>query len=145
MDLIKDEIEEYLSKRKFLTLGTSSKNGKPLTHPVAYINIGHEVYFSTNRNTRKAKNILENPNVAYSIFDNTDHIDEIRLLQMEGEASEIVDKQKFEEILQMLRTKFPYSHNILIDSDTMIIKITPKSCHFSDYNKRFGEIEKVVF
>ena len=86
MELIKDEIEEYLSKRKFLTLGTSSKNGKPLTHPLAYINIGHDVFFSTIKTSRKMKNIYENPNVAYSIYDDTDHLDEVRLLQMEGKG-----------------------------------------------------------
>jgi nitroimidazol reductase NimA-like FMN-containing flavoprotein (pyridoxamine 5'-phosphate oxidase superfamily) len=145
MELIKDEIEEYLSKRKFLTLGTSSKKGMPLTHPVAYVNIGHDVYFSTNKETRKVKNILENPNVAYSIYDQTDHLDEIRLLQMKGKASRIVDKKEHNNILEMLRSKFPYSKDIPVDSDTYVIKITPKSCLYSDYNRRFGKIEKIEF
>jgi nitroimidazol reductase NimA-like FMN-containing flavoprotein (pyridoxamine 5'-phosphate oxidase superfamily) len=145
MDFIKDEIEEYLTKRKFLTLGTSSKKGMPLTHPVAYVNIGHDVYFSTNKDTRKIKNILENPNVAYAIYDPTDHLDEIRLLQMEGKASRIVDKKEYNDILKMLRSKFPYSKDIPVDSDSYIIKITPKSGFYSDYNRRFGKIEKVEF
>jgi nitroimidazol reductase NimA-like FMN-containing flavoprotein (pyridoxamine 5'-phosphate oxidase superfamily) len=145
MEFIKDEIEEYLSKRKFLTLGTSSKNGEPLTHPLAYINIGHDVFFSTSKTSRKMKNIFENPNVAYSIYDETDHLDEIRLLQMEGEASEVVNKKEYDKILEMLKNKYPFSKNILIDSDTVIVKISPKSCFFSDYNKRFGNIEKVEF
>ena len=145
MEFIKDEIEEYLSKRKFLTLGTSSKNGKPLTHPLAYVNIGHDVFFSTSKTTRKMKNIFENPNVAYSIYDHTDHFDEVRLLQMEGKASEIVDKKEFKNIIEMLKNKFPFSKHIPIDSDIVVVKISPKSCYFSDYNKRFGHIEKVEF
>lgn len=145
MELIKDEIEEYLSKRKFLTLGTSSKNGIPLTHPVAYVNIGHDVFFSTNKTSRKMKNIFENSNVAYSIYDDTDHLDEIRLIQMEGKASEIVNKKEFDKILEMLKNKFPFSKYIPIDSDTVVVKISPKSCYFSDYIKRFGQIEKVEF
>ena len=145
MEIIKDEIEEYLSKRKFLTLGTSSKNGKPLTHPLAYVNIDHAVFFSTSKTSRKMKNIFENPNVAYSIYDDTDHLDEIRLLQMEGKASEIVNKKEFDKILEMLKNKFPFSKYIPIDSDTVVVKISPKSCYFSDYNKRLGQIEKVDF
>ena len=145
MDLIKQEIEEYISKRRFLTLGTSSKNGKPLTHPMAYVNIGTDVYFSTNKSSRKIKNILENPNVAYSIYDQTDHLDEIRLLQMEGKAEKINDEKEYKNIMKMLKSKFPYSNYIPISSDTIVIKISPKSCYFSDYNRRFGNIEEIEF
>ena len=145
MDILKEEIGEYLSKRKYLNLATSSKNGKPLSHPIAYINIGTDVYFSTNKTTRKAKNIAENPNVAYSVYDSTDHLDEIRLVQMEGVAAEITDKTKYEDILQKLNGKFPFAKNILIDKDTIVVKITPKFCYYCDYNKRFGRIEEVEF
>ena len=145
MDYIKDEIEEYLSKRKFLILGTSSKNGKPLTHPLAYINIGTDVYFLTSKSSRKVKNILENPNVAYSIFDQTDHYDEIRLLQMEGKAEEIDDNKESETIIKMLVNKFPYFHGLPINSDNVVIKISPKFGYYSDYNRRLGKIEKVEF
>ena len=145
MDFIKDEIEEYLSKRKYLTLGTSSKNGMPLTHPMAYVNIGTNIYFLTNKESRKIKNIIENPNVAYSVYDQTDHFDEIRLLQMEGKAEEVKDEKESKTVIEMLKVKFPYSHFIPVETDTIIIKISPKSCYFSDYNKRFGKIEKIEF
>jgi len=40
MDEIKEQIVNYLSKRKFLTLATSTQKGEPLTHPIAYVNKG---------------------------------------------------------------------------------------------------------
>ncbi len=145
MDFIKAEIEDYISKRKFINLATSSKKGDPLSNPLAYVNIGNDVYFSTNKMTRKVKNILENPNVAYTIYDNTDHLDEIRLLQMEGKATIIKDKRKHQEIINMLKEKYPISKTIPLNSDTVVVKITPKSCYFFDYIKRFGQIEKIKF
>ena len=36
-----------------------------------YINKGFNIYFLTGKQTRKVKNIQENPNVSYSIFDET--------------------------------------------------------------------------
>ena len=118
----------------------------PLCNPIAYVNIGNDVYFSTNKKTKKVKNIIENPNVSYSIYDNTEFLDEIRLLQMQGKAKIVEDKKKSDEIFKMLKKKYPVFNSIIPnDPDAIVVKIIPKSCLFFDYIKRFGEIEKVEF
>ena len=145
MEDIKEEIIYYLSKRKFITIGTATKKGEPLTHTVAYINKGPNIYFSTSKQTRKAKNIAINPNVAYSLYDPVEHLDEIRSLQVEGEAIFVTDKNESEEALNLLKQKFPYMADVPIDSDNIIVKIIPKTGYFSDYNKRFGHRDKIDF
>ena len=144
MEDIKEHIVNYLSKRKFMTLATTQKD-KPLTHPVAYINKGPVLYFSTSNQTRKAKSIKENPNVAFSVYEGTEHLDEIINIQMEGEATIIANKEETEEILEMLKIKFPTMADMTTNPDNVIIKITPKICHFTDYTKGFGYREKVEF
>ena len=57
MEETEDQVVNYISKRKFLTLATSSSNGKPYTHPLAYVNIRATTYFSTSKESRKIKNI----------------------------------------------------------------------------------------
>ena len=145
MEEIKEHIVDYLSKRKFLTLATSNKKGEPLTHPIAYINIGPVVYFSTSKNTRKVKNIKENPYVAYSVYDATEYLDEVRSIQMEGKASIINNEKESQDIFKMLNKKFPTTEYMEISTDTVFIKISPKICYFSDYIKRFGDREIVEF
>lgn len=145
MDDIKEEVVDYLSKRKFLTLATSSQDGKPLIHPVAYINIGENIYFSTNKKSRKVKNIENNPYVAFSVYDETEHLDEIRLAQIEGKASQITNEKESEEIIKLLKNKFPSMVYIPIDADVIVMKITPTIGYFSDYNKRFGHRNKIEF
>ncbi len=144
MEDMKEEIINYLSKRKFMTLATTH-NDKPLTHPVAYINKGPILYFSTSNQTRKAKSIKENPNVAYSVYEGTEHLDEIINVQMEGEASIVENIDETEEIIKMLKTKFPTMSKMSMDTDSVIIKITPKICYYTDYTKGFGSREKVEF
>ncbi|MCK4365973.1 MAG: pyridoxamine 5'-phosphate oxidase family protein [Thermoplasmatales archaeon] len=144
MEDIKEEIVNYLSKRKFMTLATTQKD-KPLTHPVAYVNKGPILYFSTSNQTRKARSIKENPNVAFSVYERTEHLDEIINIQMEGEATIVANKEETEEILEMLKLKFPTMADLTIDSDNIIIKITPKICHFTDYTKGFGYRERVEY
>lgn len=137
MDEIKEQIVNYLSKRKFLTLATSSKNGEPLTHAIAYVNKDDTIYFSTGDQTRKYKNIKDNPNVAYSIYDPTEHLDEVISIQMEGKASEITDEKEISEIHQMLKIKFPTMAVLIANEENIIIKISPKLCYFMDYSKGF--------
>jgi len=145
MEDIKEQVIYYLSKRKFITLATSSISGIPLTHPVAYVNKGANIYISTSSQSRKVKNMQENRKVAYSVYDETEHLDEIISVQMEGEATFVTDEGESNEILNIMNKKFPFMANIPIDSDNVIIKITPKTCHFSDYTKRFGHRDKVDF
>jgi len=145
MDDIKDQIVYYLSKRKFLTLATVTQKCEPLTHPIAYVNKGATLYFSTSNQTRKFKNIQKNPNVAYSVYDPTEHLDEVISVQMEGKASEVTNKTEIKEITEMLKQKFPSMSELTKDPDNMIIKISPKICHFSDYTKAFGHRNKVEY
>lgn len=145
MDDIKEHVINYLSKRKFLTLATTTLTGEPLTHPIAYVNKGDILYFSTGTHTRKYKNIQKNPNVAYSVFDPTEHLDEVISVQMEGEATPVIDGEETEEIMEMLKQKFPFMADMTKDPDIIIIKITPKFCYFTDYTKGFGFRDKISY
>lgn len=145
MDEIKEQIVEYLSRKKFITLATSTQKGEPLTHAIAYVNKGPTLYVSTSIQTRKVKNIQENPNVAYSIHDETEYLDEIRSIQMEGKATILSNNEESEKAIKMLKQKFSSMANMPSDPDNIIIKITPKVCYFLDYTKRFGQRDKVEY
>ena len=145
MEDIKEQIVNYLSKRKFMTLATTTQNGEPLTHPIAYVNKGPTLYVSTGNQTRKIKNIQENPNVAYSVYDETEHLDEVRSIQMEGKATIVTNKEEFKEVLEMMKQKFPFMADMTLDPDNTVIKITPKICHFIDYTKGFGNRDRVEY
>ena len=145
MEFVKDQIIDYLSKRKIITLATTTVDGLPFIHPVAYVSKGPVVYFSTSKQTRKVKNIQENPKVAASVFDQTEFLDEIKSVQIEGIASIVTDKNEFSEAMKMLCQKFPLMADMASTPDSIIIKIEPKIVYFSDYVKRFGHKETVKF
>jgi nitroimidazol reductase NimA-like FMN-containing flavoprotein (pyridoxamine 5'-phosphate oxidase superfamily) len=147
MDYMKEEIIDYLSKRKFLTLATMTEKNEPLTHALAYVNKGDTIYFSTGKETRKFKNIQKNPNVAYSVFDLTEHLDEARSVQMEGAASIVSDKKEIDEVVKLLKKKFPSAFivDLTKDYETVVIKISPKACYYIDYTKGFGHRAKIKY
>jgi nitroimidazol reductase NimA-like FMN-containing flavoprotein (pyridoxamine 5'-phosphate oxidase superfamily) len=145
MDPIKDQIVEYLSRRKFLTLATITQKGNPLTHPLAYVNKGATLYVSTGIQTRKFKNINENPNVAYSVYDPSEYLDEIISVQMEGKANLVTDEKEIDEVFEMLKKKFPSMDFLNRGPESIVIKIDPKICYFTDYTKGSGRIDKIEF
>ena len=145
MDDIKEQIVNYLSRRRFLTLATSTQKGDPLIHPLAYVNKEDTIYFSTGTQTRKFKNIQNNPNVAYSVYDPTDHLEEVISVQMEGKATPVTDKKEINEINKMLNLKFPNMSYLIKNEDSIIIKISPKSCYFMDYSKGFSYRDTVEY
>jgi uncharacterized pyridoxamine 5'-phosphate oxidase family protein len=62
-DVLKDEAIQFLGAQKFLVLATSS-NDRVTARTMGYVNKGLTIYFQTDRNFLKVKQIEKNPHVA---------------------------------------------------------------------------------
>jgi Pyridoxamine 5'-phosphate oxidase len=62
-----DEVVRAVAKRSFCMLATSSSNNRPHVAGVLYQAIGTTLYVNTSRDSRKARNVADNPHVAVSI------------------------------------------------------------------------------
>lgn len=62
-----DDIRSAIAKRSFATLGTTSPKQRPHAAGILYAAVGDVLYVSTNRSSRKARNIDANPHVFVSI------------------------------------------------------------------------------
>jgi len=60
-------IEELLEKTKYVVLATSNKDGVVSASQMCLVNDGLKVYFQTDINFEKVKNIKDNPNVAINV------------------------------------------------------------------------------
>ncbi len=60
-------IAAAIAKRSFATLATVSLRGRPHTAGVLYVLVGDQLYVSTDRSSRKARNVADNPHVAFAI------------------------------------------------------------------------------
>ena len=142
---VEHEIIKYLSKKSFITLATCTSQGIPITHPIAHVTDGSTIYFVTDKTTRKVQNIRENNNVAYSTFEEIDQIDQIKSIQMEGLATILSEGIEHNKAWEMILQKFPFMQNMPSNPNNVVVKITPKKCHFSDYSKGFGYRETKIY
>jgi uncharacterized protein YhbP (UPF0306 family) len=77
---------------------------------VGYASEGTTLYIMTDRPSRKARNIMYNPNVAYAVDENYDDFLSIKGIQMEGKARIVTEKAKIEKARGLLVRKFNTFH-----------------------------------
>ena len=142
---IKQQMSEYLKSHNILTLATVCANGKPVAHTVTYVSEGTTVYLGTYKGTRKAKNIIKNPSVAYTVDEDYPDWSKIKGIQMKGTAELLTDQAEMQSVWGKMLEKFPAARDIPQNPDMVIIKITPKSGYFLDYTKGFTHRDEVNF
>lgn len=142
---LKDKISEYLANHFYLNLATVSPQGKPMAHTMAYVSENEIVYLATNKNTRKVQNIMQNPQVAFTVDEDDPDWFDMQALQVEGRASIVADENEMREVGEIMAAKFPVIADLPPDPDTIMIKIEPEVVYYLDYSIEFGHRVSVNF
>ena len=66
-EILLQKIIKLLSKTNYVVLATASKDGIVTASKMCVISNGTTLYFQTDSNFEKARNIIDNPNVAITI------------------------------------------------------------------------------
>lgn len=142
---LKQKICEYLATHYYLNLATVSPEGTPMAHTMAYVSEDATVYLATNRNSRKIRNILHNPAVAFTVDEDDPDWFDMQGLQVEGRASIVEDEGEMREVGEIMTGKFPVLADLPPDPDTVLIKIVPEVVYYLDYSVELGYREMVTF
>ena len=142
---IKNKICEYLANHYYLNLATVSPDGRPMAHTVAYVSEREIVYLATNKNTRKVQNIMQNPQVAFTVDEDDPDWFDMKALQVEGKATIVASEEELREVGEIMAAKFPVIADLPPDPDTIMIKIEPAVVYYLDYSIEFGHRESVNF
>ncbi len=140
---VRKNAEEYISSHNIATLATCAK-GLPHSSTVEYANDGFVLFFSTNPESQKAKNIKENRNVSLTIDEDYKDWTKIKGIQIDGIAEEITDEEEIKKAMDIYVTKFPFVVNFP-PSPNRMYKIVPKKLYFLDYKKGFGHRDIIEF
>ena len=144
-DEIRQKITSYLKSHNIMTLATVTPEGQPVAHTVTYVNDSTTVYFGTNRQTRKAQNIMKNPSVSFTVDEDYADWAMIQGVQMIGNASILTEQTELEKAGKLYLEKFPAAANLPQNPDKIMIKIKPVSGYFLDYTKGFTHRDEVRF
>jgi len=142
---LKTKICEYLANHYYLNLATISSEGKPMAHTMAYVSENEIVYLATNKNTRKVQNIMQNPQVAFTVDEDDPDWFDMKALQVEGKASIVADENELREVGEIMAAKFPVIADLPPDPDAIMIKIEPEIVYYLDYSIEFGYRTSITF
>jgi nitroimidazol reductase NimA-like FMN-containing flavoprotein (pyridoxamine 5'-phosphate oxidase superfamily) len=90
------KIIDYLSTHSFLRLATVSPEGDPCAHTLRYVSEAATVYFMSDLNTTKVKNILSLPRIAFTVDEDCPDPRQIQGVQMRGTAEIVLNDGRTE-------------------------------------------------
>jgi uncharacterized protein YhbP (UPF0306 family) len=140
-----NKIAKYLKQHNTLTLATVTPEGRPLAHTVEYVSDGSTLYIVTNKNTRKARNIMAKPDVAFTVDEDYLNWSKIQGVQMEARAAILTDKKEIDKASKLYVKKFPIVAGFPQNPDWVYVRIEPTTGFFLDYAKGFAHKDHLDF
>ncbi len=135
---------DYLQQHHTLTLATASPAGVPRASTFLYVNDGPTLYFWTRATTLTARQIAQNPVVAFTIDHYTEDLNKTRGVQGLGECSVVLSGEQIARVADLFGQKFPS----LAPGSTMSIsffRITPTELQFIDNTTGSAESSEGTF
>lgn len=123
-----DRMKALVKQKDSCVLATASR-GQPHCSLMAYVPDDEcsKIYMVTKKDSRKYRNLLENPLVSLLIDTREDHPGlkrpEAKALTVSGTFQRIEDAHKYESVSQKLLTRHPHLKDFLSQSDTTVFCI----------------------
>lgn len=126
-----------------MTIATVRQDGFPQATTVSFVNDGLDVFFVTDADSQKAKNIEKNNKVSMTFNNDYEDWQHIEGLSMAGWADFVTEPEKQSEINQMLLDKFPQVADMepMEGVEPVYIHVTPVVISLLDYQKGFGHTD----
>ena len=122
MAALKTREVKFLQAHELCRLAPASKGGRPHVVPVIYALDGEEIIIAVDYNTKKLKNLRENPKVALVV----DEYRPNRGLMIEGDCEIFERGKEYMRLLQLLFDRFVfYRRNPWGEGESPILKIEP--------------------
>ncbi len=127
---------DYLRAQKTLTLATTGRDG-PWAATMTYVHSGRDIYIWTRPDTNTARNLSDDPTVAFTIDEYAGDWRQTRGLQGRGEATS-VEGEGVAVASDLFGDKFP---DLRPGSTTTVLffKITPRTLDFIDNTRGVEE------
>jgi uncharacterized protein YhbP (UPF0306 family) len=128
---------EFLAQHRTMTLATVSPGAVPRASTLLYVNDGGTLYFWSRATTLTARQVQQNPIVAFTIDGSSEDLNRTQGIQGIGECTVILSGEQIARVADLFGQKFPD----LAPGSTMSIsffRVTPSELQFID-NTATGE------
>jgi uncharacterized protein YhbP (UPF0306 family) len=125
---LRERVLAYLAAHNTVALATVDADGQPWASTVFYVNVGTDLYFLSEPKTRHSQNILAHQRVAGTINEDYRDWQQIKGIQLEGQAAEVSGKLELARALGAYLAKYPFVKQFLSPGQLLTgVKIAGKS------------------
>jgi uncharacterized protein YhbP (UPF0306 family) len=111
-DDLRERVLAYLAAHNTVALATAH-DGVPWAATVFYANLGTDLYFLSEPKTRHCQNLLADARVAGAINEDYRDWQQIKGIQLEGQATEVTGKIELARALAAYLGKYPFVKQFL--------------------------------
>lgn len=125
---IKKSQEKLLKHARVARVATTGPDSTPHVVPICPVWAAGNVYFSTDDNTKKARNIERNPRVALVVDDYSEDWARLCGLLITGQGKLLRSGPEVNRIRKLLAAKFPQyqEEGYLEGGSALIVRVTPE-------------------
>jgi uncharacterized protein YhbP (UPF0306 family) len=124
-------VVDFLQQQRTMTLATVSSGAVPRASTFLYVNEGPTLYFWSRATTLTARQVQQNPTVAFTIDGSSEDLSQAQGIQGIGECSVMLNGEEIARVADLFGQKFPE----LAPGSTMSIsffRVTPTELQFID-------------
>jgi uncharacterized protein YhbP (UPF0306 family) len=156
-DDLRERVLAYLAAHNTVSLATVGEDGQPWAATVFYVNVGTDLYFLSEPKTRHSQNILATSRVAATINEDYRDWQQIKGIQLEGQAAEVSGKLELARALQAYLGKYPFVRQFLSPGsllqgvqiagksfDIRLWRLRPARLYYLDNARGFSAREELV-
>jgi nitroimidazol reductase NimA-like FMN-containing flavoprotein (pyridoxamine 5'-phosphate oxidase superfamily) len=124
---LKKSLAKLVEWERVCRVATVSPRRVPHMVPVCHVLVAGKLYFASEKNARKVRNLRANPNVAVAVDLYSDDWSNLKGVMIQGTVTVIEKGPQFRRIRKLLYSKYPQypDQAALGESDSVIIEVTP--------------------
>ena len=144
----KETVKQVIEKHNLVHLASIDNNGVPCVRGVDYASDEDlNLYFITNRHTRKVEQLANNQNVGFVIDHdcaNMAALQRLKYIKGTGVATEVNTPEEMQKAVGLVMQKFPYLKDLPFGPEDMkAYRIELKEILLTDNTVEFGHTEAV--
>jgi nitroimidazol reductase NimA-like FMN-containing flavoprotein (pyridoxamine 5'-phosphate oxidase superfamily) len=124
---VKKPVAKFLRWQRVCRVATTGPAGVPHVVPVCHIFVDDKIFFASEGDARKVKNLRANPHVAITVDLYSDDWSILRGVMLQGTAALIEGGPRFRKLQRLLYEKYPqYPEEAALGAGDVIVEVTPK-------------------
>jgi nitroimidazol reductase NimA-like FMN-containing flavoprotein (pyridoxamine 5'-phosphate oxidase superfamily) len=129
---VPQQVLDYLSAEKTLTLATTSDDGIPHASTFMYVNHGLSLYIWARPTSTTVKHVRHNPRVSFTIDEYVEDWNKAKGIQGDGKCEAVTVADEIVQLVGSYSDKFPSPTSGASTTHISFFRITPTKLQFID-------------